>query len=102
MIATVNPVFAAVARFAVCAKDSVVRFIAPIVSAKESLNKSDFVMARCLAHKKYRLVYHANGQKTTSAASIFFARALSHLVPFSGLELELIQSFPKCRRANLF
>ena len=40
-------------------------------------------MALCLTHKKYRLTYHPY------AASIFFARALSHL------ELELIQSFPK-------
>ena len=51
-------------------------------SSKEALTKSDFVIALCLAHKKYRLTYHAY------AASILFVRALSHL------ELELIQSFP--------
>ena len=49
---------------------------------KEALNKSDFVVAICLAHKKHLLTYHLY------AASIFFARALSRL------ELELIQSFP--------
>jgi hypothetical protein len=48
---------------------------------REALNKSDFVVALRLAHKKYLLTYHPY------AASIFFARALSHL------ELELIQSF---------
>jgi hypothetical protein len=50
-------------------------------SIKEALNKSDFVVALCSAHKKYRLTDH------TYAALVFFARALSHL------ELELIQSF---------
>ena len=51
--------------------------------AKEALNKSDFVMALCLAHKKYLLTY------VEYAASIFFVRALS------GLELEINQSFLK-------
>ena len=51
--------------------------------AKEALNKSDFVMALCLAHKKYLLTY------VEYAASIFFVRAMSHL------ELELNQSFLK-------
>jgi hypothetical protein len=59
-------------------------------SPREALHKSDFVMALCLAHKKYRLTYH------TYAAPIFFVRALSHL------ELELIQSFPTHREQAEF
>ena len=47
---------------------------------REALNKSDSVVAQCLAHKKYLLKYHLY------EASIFFDRALPHL------ELELIQS----------
>ncbi len=48
---------------------------------REAPNKFDFVVAQCLAHKKYLLTYHLY------AASISFVRALPHL------ELELIQSF---------
>ena len=55
---------------------------------REALNKSDFVVAQCLAHKKYLLTYHLY------AASIFFVRALPHL------ELELIQSFLRTTSAS--
>ena len=48
---------------------------------------SDFVMALCLVHKKYRPTYQ------THAASICFARAWPHV------ELEFIQRFLE---VNLF
>jgi hypothetical protein len=48
---------------------------------------SDFVAAICLAQEKLFLTYQ------TYAASQLFLRALSCLVPFSGLELEANQGF---------